>query len=96
MKKILSHECLSYDGGDQGYLNHYFQLSRIEVGYLPNGYNYCLDPNMPQLPEYAQYLIHFCGKDTKPWQPGALTRDSRRPYIERWLKEEGDLPKWTL
>jgi len=82
---ILSGCCQSYDGGDQGYLNHYMQSSGIEVGYLPSGYNYVLDAHMPRLPDYEQYLIHFTGKNANPWNK-SRSDDWRKPYFDAWDK----------
>jgi len=88
LKAIQDGWCKSYDGGDQGYLNHFFQGIGRPVRFLPSGYNYLLDPNMPQLPEYARYLFHFAGAGLKPWHPGFTRKATAfRPYVERWQKE---------
>lgn len=77
----------SYDGGDQGYLNHFFQLSKYEIGYLPPEYNYCLDPYMPKLTNPSVRLIHFTGANAKPWNPKLQKRDYRWGCIRRWQQE---------
>lgn len=71
----------SYDGGDQGYFNSHF--ARQGVGFLPNGYNYVLDPLMPQLPPYEQYIVHFTGANAKPWL-ATRPSDWRTPYYRQW------------
>lgn len=85
LEKIHNGECFSYDGGDQGYLNDYFQKTGEEVGYLPAGYNFLLDPNMPQVPRYARYLFHFAGGGLKPWHAD-FKRDGEEfvPYLQQW------------
>ena len=88
---IRTGRCQTYDGGDQGYFNAFFQVIGQEVGYLPNGYNYLLDPHMPQLPEYARYLFHFAGGGLKPWSPGFTRKPSSfGPYIQLWQQERTD------
>lgn len=67
LQDIQDHKIDTYDGGDQGYFNAFFQHHGIEVGYLPPGYNYLPDPNMPRIPQYAQRLFHFAGEGAKPW-----------------------------
>ena len=79
----------SYDGGDQGYFNHFFQNNDIEIGWLPGGLNYCLDQNMPQLPEAERRLIHFTG--VKPWRGSVLKSSPMFPYYEQWIKAEKSL-----
>jgi lipopolysaccharide biosynthesis glycosyltransferase len=75
----------AYDGGDQGYLNHYFQYHGIETGFLPPEYNCCLDVNMPQVPDHAKRLIHFCGGNANPWNRQEIyDNDWRVPYYQRW------------
>ena len=87
LESIQKGECESYDGGDQGYFNAFFQNTHQEVGYLANGYNYLLDPNMPQLPEYTRYLFHFAGAGLKPWDLGFDRKlDAFLPYVKQWKK----------
>lgn len=84
---ITNGSCQSYDGGDQGYFNAYFQGIRQEIGYLPVGYNYLPDPNMPRIPPHARYLFHFAGEGPKPWSPG-YSRDlgEYSTYLDAWQK----------
>lgn len=85
IKRIRSFELKSYDGSDQGYLNSYFQHVRpSDFGWLPPEYNCCLDMFMPQVPDYAKRLIHFCGNNANPWTYHVPTNDWRAPYYETW------------
>ncbi len=88
LASIKQGDCESYDGGDQGYLNAYFQNTQQEIGRLPTGYNYLLDLNMAQLPEHATYLFHFAGNGLKPWNQRG-TKERRRsfvPYMNLWKR----------
>jgi lipopolysaccharide biosynthesis glycosyltransferase len=72
--KILRTEGVSYDGGDQGYLNWLISRKGISIGRLDPSMNYPLDPHWPRrLTPPA--LIHFTGK--KPWEgsPRRLSKD---------------------
>jgi hypothetical protein len=76
-----------YDGADQGAINSYFQFSGIETGILPPGYNYVLDPNCPQVPEYHRRLLHFTGSAANPFtSPGRNDPDKKR-YYDMWQRE---------
>lgn len=83
IKKNIIH---AYDGGDQGYLNAYFQKVRPGCnGWLPSGYNYCLDINMPAVSPDKQKLIHFCGGNANPWdRMFMLADDWRASYYKLW------------
>lgn len=75
----------AYDGGDQGYLNHYFQYHGIETGFLPSEYNCSLDVNMPQTPKHSRRLIHFTGSNANPWKHWGMTpNDPRLEYYAIW------------
>lgn len=64
VQQIKDGNCHSYDGGDQGYFNYYYQkIKPNQWGILPSEYNQCLDKNMPQIED--KRLIHFTG--AKPW-----------------------------
>lgn len=78
----------AYDGGDQGYLNAYFQLVHNgEVGYLPPEYNESFDVNMPTLPNHAKRILHFTGGNANPWKPCLAAKDPRWEWVKRWRKE---------
>jgi len=80
--------CQTYDGGDQGYLNAFFQGIGQEVGSLPVGYNFLLDQNMPQVPVSSRYLFHFAGQGLKPWHPGFARKDPAfAAYVQQWKEE---------
>lgn len=82
--------CLeAYDGSDQGYLNHFCQRHGIETGYLPGGYNYVLDENMPHLRDEAQYIVHFTGAHAKPWRVMSRPLDWRWRYYRMWDAARG-------
>ena len=75
----------AYDGGDQGYLNAYFQLYyNGEIGVLPSEYNESFDVNMPTLPDHARRIIHFTGPNANPWRPNLSKGDPRWTYIQKW------------
>jgi hypothetical protein len=76
-----------YDGADQGAVNSYWQFSNIETGILPPGYNYVLDPNCPQVPEWHRRLLHFTGSAANPFtSPGRNDPDKKR-YYDLWQRE---------
>ena len=78
----------SYDKGDQGYLNHYFQsMNPCEIGYLPQEYNGCTDRYIPQIPDHAKRIIHFTGTNANPWNSNIRRSDPRWPWIKQWKKE---------
>lgn len=82
MREIAAGTVQTYEVGDQGFWNHFFQRSNIEVGLLPSGLNYCLDPHMPQLPVAHQRLIHYTG--LKPWRSAPDTGHWIYPYHRTW------------
>jgi len=64
----------SFDGGDQGLLNHYFSTWATQdiSKHLPFLYNMCATATYTYQPAYKQYgrnvkIVHFTG-DCKPWQ----------------------------
>jgi hypothetical protein len=73
-----------YDGADQGAFNSYFQFTGTEVGLLPQGLNYVLDPNMPVLPEWERRIIHFCSSGANPWTAPGRNDAHARHYYELW------------
>lgn len=77
----------SYDTGDQGYLNGYFQTAAIEVGFLPPEYNYMLASTFPQLPPDQVRLVHFVGPLGKPWQVGCDIADFRARWHHLWWRK---------
>lgn len=83
MADIRGGACVSYDGGDQGYFNAFFQRTRQEVGYLPSGYNYPPDPYMPVLPKHARYLFHFAGQQ-QPWDGQPSGNEVFNDYLAMW------------
>ena len=81
----------AYDGGDQGYLNAYFQQDhQDEISYLPPEYNELFDVNMPTLPPHARRVLHFTGANAKPWNPKLHPSDLRWPWVRRWREELKD------
>lgn len=95
MGRIVCGALKSYDGGDQGYLNHYFQLYEREIGYLPQEYNGCLDFKIPQVPNHAVKIVHFTGGNINPWNvdKDLPSNDVRRPLLNRWAVERKDCEK---
>ena len=91
LESIKKGICKTYDGGDQGYFNAFFQMNLEPIGYLPPGYNFCPDPNMPQVLPYARYLFHFAG-GSKPWdsKPPRRSREYRK-YAEQWKAYEKEI-----
>jgi len=89
LRDIADGVCLAYDGGDQGYLNHYFQLHRYETGVLPVEYNESYDVNMPGVPDHAKRVIHFTGGNANPWSPRLKANDPRWRWVTRWQEEYG-------
>jgi len=87
--KAVSGGLQSYDGGDQGYLNAYFQLVRpdLKVGYLPTAYNCVLDKNFEQVPDSEKRIVHFTGSNANPWDPNVPKRDDRIRFLKRWQQE---------
>ena len=79
----------TYDGGDQGYLNAYFQLVRpdLGVGFLPTAYNCVLDKNFTQVSDLNKRIVHFTGANANPWNPDVPKRDDRQRFIDRWKLE---------
>jgi lipopolysaccharide biosynthesis glycosyltransferase len=75
--------CQSYDGGDQGYLNSFFQGTQRETGVLPSGYNYPPDRFMAKLPPEARYLYHFAGR-MQPWEASASGTPECVEYMKQW------------
>lgn len=87
--EISRGNCQSYEVGDQGFWNHFFQQHNLEVGYLPTGLNYCLDQHFPKPLTADQRIIHFTGK--KPWAWHPLDNHWTYPYYALWHKERGQL-----
>jgi hypothetical protein len=77
---------VSYDGGDQGFLNHYAHVMGLTVGWLPPSYNYCLDPLMPQLLDKNIKILHFSGGNAKPWNHQFPMDDYRTKWMGYWWK----------
>ena len=79
----------TYDGGDQGYLNAFFQLVRpdLEVGFLPTAYNCVLDKNFTQVPDEDKSIVHFTGANANPWNPDIPKRDDRQRFVDWWRRE---------
>ncbi len=75
-----------YDGADQGALNSYFQFNKIEVGLLPQGLNYILDPYCGTVPEWERRIIHFCGSRANPWTAPGRDNPEHRRYYEHWQR----------
>jgi len=85
LTRVASGELVAFDGGDQGYLNHYFQKVRPgRAGWLPSEYNCCLDVNCPQVPDHAKRLVHFTGGNANPWNHRVPASDWRTPYLAQW------------
>ena len=85
MREIAEGRVQTYEIGDQGFWNHFFQRHGLEIGLLPSGLNYCLDRYMPQLPPAHQRIIHFTGH--KPWRWIASPSDWVYPYYQAWQAE---------
>lgn len=83
MKAIGEGWCESYDGGDQGYLNSFFQGVAQETGYLPGGYNYTPDRFMAKLPPESRYLYHFAG-GRQPWEADMSGTPECMEYLQQW------------
>lgn len=83
LDRIRSGKCESYDGGDQGYFNSFFQGIGQEVGYLPCGYNYPPDPYWAKLPPHARYLYHFAGGQ-QPWHRRYSGNAECQEYVKQW------------
>lgn len=89
LSRIASGGLRAYDGGDQGYLNHYFQQVRPGcAGWLPPEYDCCMDVNMPQVPDHAKRLVHFCGGNANPWNYHSLLEDDFRMLLYRMWDAE--------
>jgi hypothetical protein len=83
----LRNQSLSmYDGADQGAINSYFQFDNIETGILPPGYNYMLDPNCPQVPEWHRRILHFTGSCANPLTAPGRNDAANRRYYDLWTK----------
>ncbi len=91
MQSIASGFCKSYDGGDQGYLNHYLQATGVEVGFLPQGFNVVLDKNMPAVSPAEQHIIHFTGRNANPWSHTLPSSDWRIPYLDQWAQTRKEM-----
>lgn len=79
----------TYDGGDQGYLNAYFQLIRpdLQFGFLPTAFNCVLDRNFKQVIDRDKRIVHFTGANANPWNPDVPHRDDRWRFIKWWQRE---------
>lgn len=87
LQRLRGNTLSMYDGADQGALNSYFQFNNIEVGLLPQGLNYVLDPFMPKLPEWEQRIVHFTSSCANPWTaPGRYDQQNRK-YYAMWERE---------
>jgi len=88
----------SFDGGDQGLLNHYFSSWASEdiKKHLPFLYNMCATSTYTYLPAYKHYgadvkIIHFIGC-TKPWHvnfdtagtPMTRPQDGIQDHLRMW------------
>jgi hypothetical protein len=84
---VRSDERRTFVGTDAGYLNYYYQKVRPnDWGWLPAGYNYCLDDNM--LPVEDKVFIHFTEPLTnKPWKADRSDAKDSQPYYARWREE---------
>jgi lipopolysaccharide biosynthesis glycosyltransferase len=93
LQGIVDDTIQSYDGGDQGYLNAYFQRIRpeLEIGFLPQVYNVCLDKHTPKIAEEASRVVHFCGRNANPWEHRLHASDWRMPFVQSWRKEWEEL-----
>lgn len=78
----------AYDGGDQGYLNSWFQRTGMPFGFLPLEYNACTDGHFPRMEPGTERLVHFTGSNVNPWSPKIGPSDRRWPMIRRWQEEE--------
>ena len=88
LQDIKSGDCESYDGGDQGYLNSFFQNRNQEIGYLPPGYNYTADQHMPRVLTRSRFLFHFAGR-AKPWDANYKKNlGEHNTYIDQWKNIE--------
>lgn len=84
LSRLRANTLSLYDGADQGLLNSYFQFNKLEVGLLPQGLNYVLDPYMPVVPEWERRIIHFTSSHANPWTSG--DRNSRDPTIRKYYQ----------
>jgi hypothetical protein len=87
LSSIIGGRLKSYDGGDQGYLNHWFQATGQEVGWLPLEYNACTDGHYPRMEPGTERLVHFTGANAKPWNHTLPEFDRRMIYVKRWRAE---------
>lgn len=87
IRMISNNSLSSYDGGDQGYLNHYFQKTGLEIGFLPLEYNACTDVHWPRLSLEFTRVVHFTGSNINPWNPRVDEKDRRWGLLQRWKEE---------
>lgn len=85
--KVADGTLLAYDGGDQGYLNHWFQKTKTPFGFLPLEYNACTDQHFPRMQDGTARLVHFTGSNVNPWAPTIGEDDRRWPLILKWREE---------
>lgn len=89
LTELRSSVLTSFDGGDQGYLNHYLQRNKRRFGFLPLEYNFCLDEHFPRMKEDVARIVHFTGSNANPWNTKISFTDWRWKWIELWKREWG-------
>jgi lipopolysaccharide biosynthesis glycosyltransferase len=87
---VRNREIVSYDGGDQGYLNCWFQKTKTPFGWLPLEYNACTDSHYPRMESGTEKIVHFTGANVKPWNTKIGESDRRYPLVVRWRQEWED------
>ncbi|KAM7374992.1 hypothetical protein PAMA_014195 [Pampus argenteus] len=82
----------SFDGGDQGLLNSFFNSWPVEDinKHLPFVYNLSANSVYSYLPAFQQFghsakIIHFLGA-VKPWSPGGCSHTMEH-FVSLWWKE---------
>ena len=78
--------CQTYDGGDQGYLNHWAQKHNINIGYISYIYNHPLDNHWPNININETCILHYTNPSIKPWQDEYP--ESKEKYIWNIYKNE--------
>lgn len=81
---IRTEKIISYDGGDQGYLNAYYQLAKPRQHVqLSSEYNQCVcDAHMPKTE--IKRIVHFTGApEMKPWRTNF--GGSQQCWYDCWL-----------
>lgn len=87
--KEVKQRGVSYDGGDQGFLNWFIQQRQIPLTFLDMTFNRPLDINYP-IHSKPPSMLHFTGP--KPWEKGASKKVNMffRPLYKLAIRHTGD------